>query len=75
MATNSLQLNFAVSGGRLQLTWPIDHTGWRLEVQTNSPQAGLGTNWTTVMNSMATNSLFLPLSQTNASVFFRLAHP
>ena len=35
-------------GNQLQLSWPQDHLGWRLEIQTNSVGEGLGTNWVTV---------------------------
>jgi hypothetical protein len=62
-------------GGQLELNWPSDHTGWRLEAQTNAPGAGLGTNWVTVAGSTATNTASIPISNTNGSVFFRLVYP
>lgn len=42
--TNSTNITFSASGGNLTLSWPQDHTGWRLQVQTNSRNVGLGTN-------------------------------
>jgi hypothetical protein len=75
VATNSPPLNFAASGGQIQLNWPVDHTGWRLQTQTNSLDLGLGTNWTTVANSTSTNNLLIPINGTNDSVFFRLVYP
>ena len=75
VSTSSPPLNLVVNSGKIQLNWPTDHTGWRLEAQTNSLSAGLGTNWITVASSAATNSMLLPLAQTNASVFFRLVYP
>ena len=51
-------LSFAVNGAQLQLTWPADHLGWRLEMQTNSLSAA---NWITVPNSSATNQISLPI--------------
>ena len=36
---------------RLTLSWPADHTGWRLQAQTNNPTTGLGTNWFDVPGS------------------------
>jgi len=32
------RLDFGFSNGTLQLLWPLDHTGWQLQQQTNSPQ-------------------------------------
>lgn len=61
------------AGNQIQLSWSADHTGWRLEAQTNSLTTGLGTNWVTVTGSSATNQMFLPISPSSPSVFFRLA--
>jgi hypothetical protein len=69
------QLAFSAGAGRLQLAWPQDHLGWTLQVQTNSPGAGLGTNWTTVQSSASTNQIAFPINSNNGSVFFRLVHP
>ena len=64
-----------VTGTQLQLSWPADHLGWRLESQTNSLGHGLGTNWVTVTGSSATNQMSFPFGLGNRSVFFRLAYP
>jgi hypothetical protein len=69
------QLALGVSAGQMQFNWPSDHTGWRLEAQTNSVGVGLGTNWVTVLNSATTNQIFIPINSTNGSVFFRLIYP
>jgi hypothetical protein len=69
------QLAFGVSGNLIQFTWPTDHTGWRLLVQTNSLMSGLGTNWQTVPNSTNTNLFAAPTDPANGSVFFRLVYP
>ncbi|HEX5218331.1 MAG TPA: autotransporter-associated beta strand repeat-containing protein [Verrucomicrobiae bacterium] len=66
---------FAVTGNSLQLSWPPDRTGWRLEIQTNHPATGLSTNWFTVPGSSGTNEIYLPIDTANASVFLRLAYP
>ncbi len=58
-------------GNNLTLSWPPDHTGWRLEVQTNS----LGSNWTTWPGSSATNQVIIPIQQTNAAMYFLLVYP
>jgi|CZKV01.1.fsa_nt_gi hypothetical protein len=58
--------------GQIQIFWPADHTGWRLQMQTNLLA---GTNWLTVLGSMFTNQFVSPLDLANGSVFFRLAYP
>ena len=68
------RLNFGVSSGQIQFTWPQDHTGWSLQVQTNSLVAGLGTNWVTLPNSAVTNQMSFPINPTQDSVFFRLIY-
>jgi hypothetical protein len=64
-----------IGNGQLQLTWPADHMGWWLQMQTNAPGEGIGTNWTTVSASDQTNMLILPVDASDGSVFFRLIHP
>lgn len=65
----------AVAGNQLILSWPADHQGWRLQVQTNSLSIGLGTNWVTVAGSTTTNQIILPVNPASGSVFYRLAYP
>ena len=68
-------LAWHTGSGQLQLSWPPDHLGWRLQIQTNPLPNGLGTNWVTVpysTNVTATNLLINPL---NNSVFLRLIYP
>jgi hypothetical protein len=69
------QLNLAMGNGQMQMAWPADHLGWRLETQTNPLDNGLGTNWVTVPDSATTNQVFIPIGITNGSVFFRLTYP
>jgi hypothetical protein len=68
-------LAFALNGSQLQLSWPADHTGWLLQMQTSSVGAGLGLNWITVTDTDTTNQLNVPLDASNGSVFFRLVSP
>jgi len=68
-------LIWQVAGGQIQFGWPTDHTGWRLQAQTNAPHAGLGSNWVTVSGSTLTNQITLPVSPANGSVFYRLVYP
>ena len=67
-----LTFNYGITGNQLQLSWPADHLGWRLQTQSNS----LGTNWLDVAGSALTNLLLIPISS-NApiSVFYRLVYP
>jgi hypothetical protein len=71
--TNSPTLGTSKSGNSLTLSWPADHAGWRLQVQTNT--AGLGTNWLTVANTTNNLSLTVPIVPTNPPVFYRLVYP
>jgi hypothetical protein len=71
----SPQLGFTISGNSMRFSWPFDHIGWRLVGQTNSVGAGIGTSWTTVPGSIATNQIFIPINPANGSAFFRLVYP
>ncbi len=64
-----------VVGNQLQLSWPADHLGWRLQIQTNALNGGLGTNWATVPNSTNTTQSQIPIDPANGSVFLRLVYP
>lgn len=69
-------LTFTTSGGSaMTFSWPADHRGWLLQVQTNGLSTGLGTNWFTVSGSAATNQIVLPLNPANGAVFYRLSSP
>jgi hypothetical protein len=67
LAPTNLSLN--LGGGQLQFSWPEDHTGWRLLMNTNLA----GTNWLEVPGANVTNTMFIPA--TNSSMFYRLVYP
>jgi hypothetical protein len=69
-----INISLQLSSTSLTLNWPADHTGWRLQSQTNSLNAGLTTNWWNVTGSNITNRWIVPIG-TNPSVFFRLIYP
>jgi len=46
-----------------------------LQMQTNSIDEGLGTNWVDVSGSDATNQISIPINTATGSVFFRLVFP
>lgn len=73
--TNAPVLANSIVGNLLTITWPADHLGWRLEVQTNEANTGLSTNWFTWPDSTNLTSVSIPASLNNAAVFFRLVYP
>jgi hypothetical protein len=73
--SNPTNILFSTSGGQLTLSWPADHTGWRLQAQTNSLSIGINTNWADVNGSSSTNKVVVPINMTNGSVFYRLIYP
>jgi len=72
-------LTNSVSGSTLTLSWPLDHLGYRLLVQTNNLNKGVSGNtndWGTVANSTtitATNIAIIKTSVTNE--YYRLVYP
>ena len=68
------KINAGLVGGQMQISWPQDHVGWELQVQTNSPGQRLGTNWIAVPGSNGTNQLSFFVGP-SGSVFFRLVYP
>jgi autotransporter-associated beta strand protein len=68
--TAPTNITLQASGGNLTLSWPLDHTGWILQTQTNS----LATNWVDVAGSSITNQMFIPINPANGGVFFRLVY-
>ena len=68
-------LTMQALGNQLQLSWPADHLGWRLQMQTNDPVTGLGNNWITVPNSTNVTSTNITVSPTDGNIFFRLVYP
>jgi len=73
--TNTFAITNLVNGNNLNLSWPADHKGWRLQVQTNSAGAGLSTNWYDWPNSTNLTSVSIPLNPANSSVFLRMLYP
>jgi prepilin-type processing-associated H-X9-DG protein len=71
---NPTNIVFSASGPNLNLSWPLDHTGWTLQSQTNSLSVGISTNWVNVSNSQNTNQVVIPVNPTNNSVFYRLIY-
>jgi CubicO group peptidase (beta-lactamase class C family) len=63
------------SNNTLALSWPADHLGWHLQVQTSAPGAGLGTNWMTLPGSDLVTGTNITINPANGTVFYRLVYP
>lgn len=72
---NPTNIVFAVSGNQLTLSWPADHTGWELEIQTNSVSVGISNNWVPDPASTTVDSINIPINLANGTVFYRLVYP
>ena len=71
-------VNWSLSGTNLTLTWPADHIGWRLLVQTNNLAAGVSANtndWMALPASATTNLMVLPIDPTKPTTFYRMVYP
>jgi autotransporter-associated beta strand protein len=69
---------YSVNDTNLTLSWPADHTAWRLMMQTNNLGLGISADtndWMTVPNSQFTNQIVLPLDLTLPGGFFLLVFP
>ena len=77
ISTTLAPITYAVTGGgtSLNLAWPYDHTGWRLQAQTNSLATGITGTWHDVTGSTGTNQMTIPINAANPTVFFRLIYP
>jgi hypothetical protein len=75
VATVPTNITVSITTNLWAISWPSEYTGWRLEGQTNTLANGISNNWNTVLNSQATNRVFIRVSPANGTVFFRMAHP
>ena len=78
VSTVATNLAFALTGTNLSLSWPADHTGWRLLVQTGNLSSGLSfdtNDWMPVSSSQQTNQMVLPVEATLPASFYRLVYP
>jgi hypothetical protein len=73
--TSPTGITSSVSGNQLTLTWPADHTGWKLQSQTNDLSVGITTNWFDIVGSAATNEMTITVDPASPTVFFRLTYP
>ncbi|HXI72120.1 MAG TPA: Ig-like domain-containing protein [Verrucomicrobiae bacterium] len=65
----------SISGNQLTLSWPADHTGWKLQTQTNDLSTGITATWYDVAGSAATNQMTFTIDPASPSVFYRMTYP
>ena len=78
VSTTPPTITHVLNGRNFNLSWPADHIGWRLLVQTNNLAAGVSTNvtdWGTVAGSATTNEVAIPIDATKPAEFYRLIYP
>lgn len=72
--TSPTNIVFSTANNAMTLQWPVDHTGWTLEAQTNSVSTGIGSNWVPVTGSTATNQVTVTVDPGNGCVFYELLY-
>jgi autotransporter-associated beta strand protein len=78
VAINPTNITAKATGNNLNLSWPADHTGWRLLMQTNHLAAGISANtndWGMVSGSANTNQVNLTIDPTKPAEFYRMVYP
>jgi fibronectin-binding autotransporter adhesin len=68
-------ISFSVGTGHITISWPANYQGWILQQQTNSLNAGLGTNWVDVAGSASMTSTNIPINPATPAAFYRLRYP
>lgn len=75
IASNPTNITLSISGNTLNLSWPADHLGWILQVQTNSLATGLNTNWSDLTGTWLVTATNFAINPADPTVFYRLRHP
>jgi len=70
---NPTNVVISLTNNYVYVSWPMDHTGWQLQAQTNSLSVGISTNWVNVTGSTTTNQEVFPANP-NDTVFYRLLY-
>jgi len=76
--TNATNITYSINGNSLLLSWPADHLGWRLLLQTNNLATGVSldpNDWDTVPGSTNLTSINLTIDPTLPAEFFQLVYP
>ncbi|HEU5071416.1 MAG TPA: autotransporter-associated beta strand repeat-containing protein [Verrucomicrobiae bacterium] len=70
--TTPTTMTVALNGTELTLAWPADHTGWKLQSQTNDLATGLTGAWYDVPDSDLNHSFTTTVDPASPTVFYRL---
>jgi hypothetical protein len=62
-------LNFSKTGNSIQFSWSV--SGFKLQVQTNSLNVGISTNWVDYLTG-GVSPVTVPIDPSQGTVFFRL---
>jgi len=68
--TNPTNIVVSTAGGKVTMSWPLDHTGWLL--QSNSIGLTTTSAWYSVAGSTATNEIIVAPDLTKTNVFYRM---
>jgi len=71
--TASTTMSTSIAGNTLQISWPSNYVGSRLE--SNSVSLTTAGMWFTVSGSTSSNRMSMPINPSASNVFFRLAYP
>jgi hypothetical protein len=75
VSTSPTAMTLLTTGNQLDVSWPSDHTGWKLQRQINPIDVGVSNNWTDVAGSTLTNRVIITINLANDTVFYRLISP
>ena len=73
--TNSFTINASISGNNLNLSWPPDRLGWKVQMQTNSLNTGLNASWVTLPATATVTNYTVTINPANPTVFIRMTYP
>ncbi len=73
--TTPASLSYSLAGTAMTLSWPSDHTGWRLQRLTGPLASGSGSNWVDLPGASLTNQVTIAISSGSGPVFYRLIYP
>ena len=71
--TTPTNLNFALSGNNLTLSWPPSYLGWSL--QSNIVSVVSAGSWFAVPNSSTTTQMVITVNPARSNVFYRMTLP
>jgi alpha-glucosidase len=76
VSTTRTNLSARITGtNTLAVSWPVTHTGWRLQTQALNSGTGIGGTWLDVSNSAANNEMQMSLNPAGTGALFRLVYP